>query len=606
LIAIPIAPDEPAPAVRDQVEMMALDAQSSLLPYALVFFVFSLPVFVWTASVAQNAVWMATLFLQFAVNWAAMYAVAGWMKRRPDLTVDLAARTRLHVFGGLLWAAAVAQLAAFALGAGVAREPLLLMAVGAAAVCCFFTCASLPCLLIVGPLAAAPPLAALYMSPAERMTGQAAWGAVALSMALSLIMNRILRRQFVMTVEREHLIDERAKALNEAEQLARSKSDLLATLSHEIHNGLTGVNHVLAAAAGSGGRAAPSREQLAAALHASDDLLGVLNATLDSENAQAGRLSVDLRPFDACHLVQTLAHQARPAATARGLELSAHIEAAFESAEGAAIGDPARVRQILDNLIGNAIKYTVRGRIELRVQRAGPDRLTIEVADTGPGLDAQELPVAFAPFRRVDRTSAGTPGAGLGLSLSRDLARMMNGDVRAESAVGLGSRFWLELPFDPAAKAQSMPPDEDDLGDAARPRALRVLIAEHEALVAAMLRSVLEQLGHRVAAARDGRRAIDPAGLCDFDVMIIDGSVAHPGGPETIRAIRKSSLPTADMPIVALIGGDGEDAEACVSAGADTVMRKPVTVSAVARALAAASDARQSRRPKPKRAQSAA
>ncbi len=304
--------DEASAADLAKVEMLALDAQASLLPYALVLFAFSLPLFVWTAAMAQNAVWMSALFIQFAVNWAAFYGLVEWLNRRPDLAGDLATRTRLHVFGGLLWAAAVAQLAAFALGAGPAREPLLLMAAGAAVVCFFFTCPSLPCLLIVGPVAAAPPLIGLLMGRGDPITFNGAWGAIALAMALSLIMNRVMRRQFYMTAERERLVAERDEALADARRLTASKSDILATLSHEIRNGLTGVSHVLAAAAGLVGRVTPSRDQMTAALSASNDLLGVLNATLDSENAPCGRLVIDQRAFDACRLA-TLARPAGPA-----------------------------------------------------------------------------------------------------------------------------------------------------------------------------------------------------------------------------------------------------------------------------------------------------
>jgi signal transduction histidine kinase/ActR/RegA family two-component response regulator len=580
--------DELSAADAEKVEMLALDAQSSLLPYALVFFAFSLPIFVWTAAVAQNAVWMSALFIQFAVNWAASYFVVAWLRDRPDLASDLATRTRLHIFGGLLWAAAVAQLAAFALGAGPAREPLLLLATGAAIICFFFTSPSLPSLLIVGPLAAAPPLIGLYMSPSTRITGDSAWGGIALAMALSLIMNRTLRRQFCMTAERERLVTERAQALAEAKQLANSKSDILATLSHEIRNGLTGVSHVLAAAAGLVGRVSPSRDQLTAALGASNDLLGVLNATLDSESAQRGRLSLEAQPFDACRMIRALTLLARPDAAAKGLELTFHIEKELEAEGGAAVADSLRVRQIVSNLIGNAIKYTVRGRIEVRLRKARPDRLLIEIADTGPGLSSEELAHAFQPFRRVERTSAGVSGAGLGLSLSRDLARLMGGEVSAESAPGVGSRFWLELPFDRAATAAEADAVADGRHDLFPLRSLRVLVAEGDGLNAAMLRSVLEQLGHQMAHVTDGRRILDLAQICDFDLIMIDARIPNMDGPQAIRALRALDHPVAQAPIIAVIGGDAVDAKACMDAGADAMLRKPASVAGVARAVAAA------------------
>ncbi len=577
---------------RDKVEMLALDAQSSILPYALVLLAFSLPILVWTAAVAQNAVWLSVLFIQFGVNWAAFHVLMVWLRNRPDLVNDLKTRTRLHVFGGLLWATAVGQLTAFALGAGPAREPLLLMATGAAAVCFFFASPSLPSLLITAPVAAAPPLIGLYIGRDTQPVAGAAWGAIALAMALSLIMNRVLRRQFVMTSERERLVAERAQALEEATRLAASKSDILATLSDEIRNGLTGVNHVLAAATGAVGRVAPSREQLSAALSASHDLLGVLNATLDCENAQNGRLKLSARAFDACRLTRSLVLLARSEAAAKGLDLTVHIENELETEPGAAVADPERVRQILANLISNALKYTVRGRVEVRVLKTEVGRMRIEVADTGPGLATEEIVQAFQPFRRVERTSVGISGAGLGLSLSHDLAKLMGCEVSAQSAPGVGSRFWLDLPFDPKAQAPAEPADLEGSQGAPRARSMRVLIAEDDALHAAMLRSVLEQLGHQVAHVADGRRALDLALICEFDLVMVDDHMPNLDGPQTIRALRSRRGETAQAPIVAVIDGDTDDAQACIEAGADTALRKPVSVSGVARAMAAAIRAR--------------
>src|SRR5262249_9507224 len=152
------------------------------------------------------------------------------------------------------------------------------------------TAPSLPSLLTVGPIAMVGPLAALLLRPQTSAIAQIAWGAFALAAMLCLILNGALRRTYQLAAEPEQLATDAAASLDEAERLARSKSALIATLSHEIRNGLTGVAHVLAAAAGQGGRAQPSREQSAAALAAANDLISVLNATLDTETAEAGRL----------------------------------------------------------------------------------------------------------------------------------------------------------------------------------------------------------------------------------------------------------------------------------------------------------------------------
>ena len=566
----------------------ALDTQAALLPYALAVFTITLPAYVWAGSHAPNAAWMTATFAIFAVAWGYFYATVSWLKR-PEIRADETRRGQAHMVGGLIWASAVAQIAAFAEGAGPTREPLMMIAVGGAVLIIFFASPWLPSLLLVGGAAAAGPLFFLFRRPESASTANLAWGAIALALALGLIVNRILRRQFTLAAEREVLIADRAGQMEEARRLAQSKSDLVATLSHEIRNGLTGVAHVLTAAVGANGRSAPSREQLSAALDAANDLIAVLNTTLDSETAEAGRLEVDTHPFDAVALMRDLVLLNRPNAAMKALELTLHVAPELTAQDaGATIADTHRVRQILANLLGNALKFTVRGRVEARIELSASGRLAVEVADTGPGLTANELDSAFEPFSRIARTSAGTSGAGLGLSLSRQLARLMGGELSAHSALGVGSCFRLELPYNPAATPEREPDLTPDASAAALEthRRLRVLIAEDDGLNAAMLRAVVEQLGHQVVHAVDGRRALDLAKVCEFDLLMIDGRMPNMDGPACIAAVRGLDIDIARVPIIGVIGGDADEAKECVDAGADTVLRKPVSVAAVARAVA--------------------
>ena len=563
----------------------ALDAQAALLPYALGVFAISLPLFVWVGSFAANPIWMTASFAVFAINWGAFYAAINGL--RDDTSQDLARRARIHVLCGVLWALAVVQISAFAQGAGPARETLLMMATASAVLCAFFAAPHLPGLLIVAPIAAAGPMIAHFSSGGDRQEGELTFGALALGLTLALILNRMFRRQHDLSVVHEELVEERLRVLEDAERTARSKSDIVATLSHEIRNGLTGVTHVLAAAAGKGGRAAPSREQLNAALDAAQDLISVLNATLDSETAESGRLSVDALPFDPVRLIQDLVLLDKPHAAAKGLELAVHVDPLLRNRDkGAAVADALRTRQIIANLLGNAVKYTVRGRIEVRVELRG-DQVAVEVADTGPGLSVDEMEQAFEPFRRVERTGAGVNGAGLGLSLSRQLARLMGGALEARSAVGVGSCFTLTLPFDTAAEGAFVEEQETAAADApGTPRTLRILIAEDDALNAAMLRAILEQLGHQVVHAQNGRRAADLARIAEFDLLMLDHRMPVLDGPGAAAALRGADGPNRNAPIVAMIDGDGEEATEFVDAGADIVLRKPVSVAAVARILA--------------------
>jgi signal transduction histidine kinase/CheY-like chemotaxis protein len=569
------------------VSEQSLAAQLALLPQALGVFAVCLPMFVWAGSFAQDSAWMSASFAIFALNWGVFYFAIQQLRGPRNFSVG--ARTRVHVLSGLLWSGAVWQISVFADRAGAARETLLMMDVGAALICVFFSTPSLVCLLIVGPAAMAGPLIALWAKPESSNLGQIAWGAFALGAMLSLILNQNLRRQFQLAAEREQLAHERSRSLNEAERLARSKSALLSTLSHEIRNGLTGVTHVLAAAAGQGGRAAPSREQLAAALGAAHDLIAVLNTTLDAESAELGRLVVDTAPFDPVPLLRELAAQARPLAFAKGLELQVYIQPELEGrTTGAAIGDPARVRQALWSLLDNAVKYTVRGRIEARVERRGEARLAIAIADTGPGLTEAELVDAFEPFQRVSRTAAGLPGAGLGLSLSDKLVKLMGAVLHVESAPGVGSCFTIDLSYDPAALIDLAPEAfEPGLIAHAPGAALKVLMAEEDGLTAALLRTILEQLGHQVVHAQNGRRALDLTRAMGFDLVVLDARMLQADG-QAAAGIRQLPAPGGQVPIIAVIGGDAVEAGQCLNAGVDAVMRKPATVAGVARAIAEA------------------
>jgi signal transduction histidine kinase/ActR/RegA family two-component response regulator len=578
----------------ESIAEQSLAAQEALLPQALGFFGVCLPIYVWAGSFAQNSQWMSATFAIFALNWGAFYMALQWLHRPKALTT--AQRMRVHVLCGLLWSVAIWQMAAFANGAGPARDTLLLMTVAAAVACLFFTSPSLPSLLIVGPAAMAGPMAALFSRPESTGLARIAWGAFALASMLSLILNQNLRRQFALGAERGRLSHELSRSLEEAERLARSKSDLVATLSSEIRNGLTGLAHVLTAAVEQGGRAVSSREQLSAALAAANDLIGVLNATLDTETAEAGRLAVDTRPFDVVSMVRDLAAQIRAQAAAKCLELQVFIEPDLDGRKtGAPVGDEARVRQVLVNLLGNALKYTVRGRIEARVERGADGRLVIAIADTGPGLSPDEIAEAFEPFRRVERTGAGLPGAGLGLSLSRELVKLMGAELIAESAVGVGSCFSLILPYDEAAKLSGVGAETHSQASPAAPGVLKVLMAEDDGLNAAILRTILEQLGHQVVHAQNGHRAVELAKAIGFDLLMLDGRMPKLDARAATEAIRQMPGPLGRIPIVAVIGGEAEEASQCLAAGADAVMRKPANVASVARAIAEAMSARETK-----------
>jgi CheY-like chemotaxis protein len=303
-----------------------MKAQAALLPFALLAFGVSLPVFVWVAGHASNAHWLSAAFASFAVGWGAFYGVVNWLKT--PAAADLRLRARVQLMGGLVWALAIAGLAAFAHFAGPVRETLLLLILGAAMVCVVFTATWLPSLLIVAPVAVCAPLAALLLQTDDPTLPPIALGATALGLALALVVNRILRRQYALAAERELLLAERAEQAEAARRFARVKSDLVDSLSDELRDGLTGVAHVLAAAIR--GRAAPTRQQIAVALDSVNELLTIVGGGPGAAPEEPARrlriLTVEPDSLAAATLranLEQLGHQVvHTAQAARAVELA--------------------------------------------------------------------------------------------------------------------------------------------------------------------------------------------------------------------------------------------------------------------------------------------
>ncbi|MBL8770278.1 MAG: hypothetical protein JNK30_02760 [Phenylobacterium sp.] len=302
-------------------------AQAALLPYAILAFGVALPIFVWAGSHAANAAWMGACLAVFAIGWGAFYGVFNWLKT--PAADDLRHRARMQILGGLIWAGAVASVALFAHFAGPARETLLLLALGAAMICVVFTTPWLPSLMIVAPAAMATPLAALFLHPEDLPAARLGLAAAALSLALAMLVNRILRRQYALAAERERLLAERAEQAEAARRFARVKSELAETLSEELRDGLSGVAHVLATAAR--GRAAPTRGQVGVALDAVNELLAIVGGPAPgaADDAPARRLRIlalDPEPLGAAALrasLEQLGHQVVSASRAsRALDLA--------------------------------------------------------------------------------------------------------------------------------------------------------------------------------------------------------------------------------------------------------------------------------------------
>ncbi|MFJ4288267.1 ATP-binding protein [Cupriavidus sp. NPDC089707] len=360
---------------------------------------------------------------------------------------------------------------------------------------------------------------------------------------------------------------------------------LLAAMSHEIRTPLYGMLGTLELLSMTELGAA-QRQQVATITASSRVLLQMLDDLLDFSRIEAGQIRLDAVPFDPVALAKAVARAQEPLAMRKGVALDCDLRPGVPWL----LGDPLRVRQVLANLLRNAIKFTAQGRVTLRMWQepqplAEQVRLMLEVADTGPGIDGALLPHLFEPFTQGDVPRAdGHGGAGLGLAVCRHLARLMGGDITVESTSGEGSRFTVALqlqatasrpPPAGAARADTAPamPTLPQLG-------LRVLVVEDHPHNRELLRGQLERLGCSVQLASDGAQGLAACTSGTFDVVLTDVQMPVMDGYTLSRRLRAAGN---RVRIVALTAnaGDGE-AGRCHAAGMDRCLVKPVLLQALA------------------------
>jgi CheY-like chemotaxis protein/HPt (histidine-containing phosphotransfer) domain-containing protein len=266
------------------------------------------------------------------------------------------------------------------------------------------------------------------------------------------------------------------------------------------------------------------------------------------------------------------------------------------------MADPTRLRQILLNLMGNAVKFTAAGSVELRLQTAGQGaKLRFEVADTGPGVPTGERHRLFKEFDRLDGAAgAVAEGAGLGLSLAIHLAELMGGAMGHDDNPGGGSVFWLELPLVATAEAEA--PSATAASPAAtpppppKPGALRVLVVDDVAMNRDIAAAFIRSAGYEVVCAEGGEQAVALAAAGDFMVVLMDVRMPGMDGLEATRRIRAAGGPRAQVPIVALTAQVfTEQIEACRATGMDTHVAKPFTLETLLGAIARGVEAGQAR-----------
>ena len=362
---------------------------------------------------------------------------------------------------------------------------------------------------------------------------------------------------------------------DQAEAANRAKSEFLATMSHELRTPLNGVLGMAAALAVTPLNAHQSR-MLRVLMDSGQGLMTLLSDLLDLSKIEAGKMSFESIPFDLAGSVETVAQLFAETATAKGLDYS--IEVAPE-AEGWFEGDPTRFRQVVQNLVSNAIKFTESGEVRIVVKaarpKAGRQRLEISVVDTGIGVPRKDAERLFEKFSQADSTTTRRfGGTGLGLAICRELVEGMGGEIGLSSKPGRGSRFWFRLTL--ACVAAQGGAASRTGGAAPAPR-LRVLAAEDHPTNRMVLGSILALTEAEITFVEDGLSAVEAARTQDFDLVLMDLQMPVMDGLGATRAIRALEGPRSGVPILALTADVmAEQVAACRAAGMDGHVEKPL------------------------------
>jgi PAS domain S-box-containing protein len=365
---------------------------------------------------------------------------------------------------------------------------------------------------------------------------------------------------------------ERAKQQSDAAN--RAKSAFLANMSHEIRTPMNGILG-LADLALQEPDEEKRREYLQFLKSSAEGLMDVLNDILDLSKIEAQQMSIERVPFSITECVQRAMATLLAPARSKGLTLSCDIGADIPAM---VIGDPVRMRQILLNLIGNAIKFTAQGYVRLSAVLAGEAiRFTIE--DTGIGISSGQQKAIFEPFQQADISTTRTyGGTGLGLSIVAALVKLMNGKIWLESQPGMGAIFHVEVLLTSAAAAAASVEEPAGRPNHTDLRCLNILVAEDNPINQLVTSRLLEREGHHVTVASDGRAVLADLEQGHFDLVLMDVQMPVMDGLQATRAIRaKEGAMGKRLPIIALTAHAMRgDEEALISAGIDAYVPKPV------------------------------
>ena len=384
---------------------------------------------------------------------------------------------------------------------------------------------------------------------------------------------------------------ERAKEA--AEEANRAKGVFLATLSHEIRtplNTITGMTDLCLAA----NKDSQVGDNLRIIKDAAAHLLEIISDILEFSKIEAGKVEIEALDFDLHANISQVVRTMAPQAQRKGISLKLEME---EESTRFVKGDPVRYRQILINLVGNAIKFTDKGGVTIRVLREAQasrheDRLLIrtEVADTGIGIPPEQQESVFMSFTQADHAATRQyGGTGLGLSICRRLCELMGGSISVDSAVGKGSTFSFFIPFEPGSRDLAAGEAVEKNRSAAESLgSLNILLAEDNEINAQLTQVFLEGKGHTVVLARNGRMALEALAEKDFDIVLMDVEMPVMDGLEATRRIRggEAGEHNRSMPVVAMTAHAlNESKDACRDAGMNDFQSKPVELNDLAMVL---------------------